>query len=90
MIFSLLVFVSVSRQTVSKLALFEHLAEALAELQVALVLSAIDELFELVGAGLLLRVLLVHGLRLLLVHGLGLVRLGLVRLLVRDVRPGRL
>lgn len=73
--------------TISKLALFEHLTEALAELEVALVLGTVDELFELIGTGLL-RLggrLLVHGLWLLLVHGLSLVRLGLVRLL-KDTR----
>lgn len=68
--------------TVSELALFEHLTEALTEFQVALVLGTFDELFELIGAGLLLLRglllvhglwLLVHGLWLLLVHGLTLV-----------------
>lgn len=56
--------------TVSKLALFKHLTEALAEFVVALVLGTIDELFELIGAGLLLLrgLLLVHGLWLLLVR----------------------
>lgn len=73
--------------TVSELALFEHLTEALAEFEVALVLGTINELFELIGAGLLLLrgLLLVHGLWLLLVHGLSLVWLGLVRLL-KDMR----
>lgn len=63
--------------TVSELALFEHLTEALTEFKVALVLGTIDELFELIGARLLLLRghLLVHGLWLLLVHGLTLVRL---------------
>ncbi|TNN75514.1 hypothetical protein EYF80_014326 [Liparis tanakae] len=65
-----------------------HIAEALAELEVALALGALDELLELVGAALLLLrgLLLVHGLRLLLVHGIWLLlvhglRLLLVRLL---------
>lgn len=66
--------------TIRKLALFEHLAETLAEFQVALVLGAFDKLFELIRAGLLLLggLLLVHGLRLV---WLSLVRLGLVWLL---------
>lgn len=83
-----------SRETICKLALFEHLAEALAQFEVTLGLGALDELFELVGAGLrrLLGLLLVHGLSLvrLSLVWLTLVRLSLVRLLVRDVRPGRL
>lgn len=56
--------------TIRELALFQHLAEALAELVVALALGALDELFELIGAALLLLrgLLLVHGLRLLLVR----------------------
>lgn len=87
-LFTLQGFVSVSRQTISELALFQHLAEALAELIVALVLGTLDELFELIRAGLLLLrglLLHVHGLWLLLVGGLSL-----VRFLVCDIRPGRL
>lgn len=63
--------------TVSELALFEHLTESLTEFQVALALGTFNELFELIGAGLLLLrgLLLVHRLWLLLVHGLSLVRL---------------
>lgn len=53
--------------TISEFALFEHLTEALAEFEVALVLRTIDELFELIRAGLIL----LRGL--LLVRGLGLV-----------------
>lgn len=47
-----------------ELALFQHLAEALAQLEVALVLCALDELPQLVltGAALALLLLLVHGL----------------------------
>ena len=56
--------------TVSKLALFEHLTEALAESQVTLVLCTFNKLFKLIRARLLLLLL-----RLLLVHGLSLVRL---------------
>lgn len=67
--------VSIVRLTVCKLALFEHLAEPLTEFQVTLVLGALDELFELIGAGLLLLW------DLLVVHGLTLVWLGLVWLL---------
>lgn len=67
--------------TVSKLALFEHLTEALTEFQITLVLSAFNELFELIGTGLLLRgLLLVHVLwLLLLVHGLGLALVWLLK-----------
>lgn len=54
--------------TISESALFEHLTEALTEFEVALVLGTLNELFDLIGAGLLL---LLRGL--LLVHGLGLV-----------------
>lgn len=54
--------------TICKLALLEHLTESLTEFQVALALGTFDELFQLVGTGLLL-------LRVLLVHGLSLVRL---------------
>lgn len=54
--------------TVGKLALLQHLAEALTEFQVALALGTIDKLFQFIGTGLLL-------LRALLVHWLGLVRL---------------
>lgn len=66
--------------TIRKLALFEDLAETLAEFQVALVLGAFDKLFKLIRAGLLLLggLLLVHGLSLV---WLSLVRLALVRLL---------
>ena len=73
--------------------MFEHFAESLAEFEVALCLSTLDELLQLVGAGVLLRrVLLVHGL-LLLVHGLLLVRgLTLIGFLqdgfrIRDSQP---
>lgn len=67
--------------TICKLALFKHLAETLAEFQVALVLGALNELLQLIRASLLLGgFLLVHGLRLV---WLSLVRLGLVRLLKR-------
>lgn len=82
--------ISVSRHTIVRLALFEHLAEALAELVVVLVLGTLNELFELIGAGLLLLrgLLLVHGgLWLLLVHGLS--RVLLVLLLICDIRLGR-
>ncbi len=57
--------------TISKPALFEHLTEALTQLQIALVLGTFDELFELIGAGLLL----LRGLLLVHVLWLGLVRL---------------
>lgn len=55
--------------TVCKLALLQHLAKALTESQVALVLGTFNELFEFIGTGLLLL------LRVLLVRWLGLVRL---------------
>lgn len=54
--------------TVSKLALLQHVTEALTESQVVLVLGTFNELFQFVGTGLLL-------LRVLLVRWLGLVRL---------------
>lgn len=67
--------------TICKLALFKHFTEALTEFEVTLGLGTLNELFELIGAGLLLGAfLLVHGLW-LLVDRLSLVWLGLVRLL---------
>lgn len=55
--------------TIERLALLEHLTEALAEFKVTLGLGTLNELLELIGACLLWgRLLLVHGLRLLLVH----------------------
>lgn len=54
--------------TVGKLALLQHLTEALTESQVALALGTLNELFHFIRTGLLL-------LRALLVYWLGLVRL---------------
>lgn len=55
--------------TVGKLALLQHLTEALTEFQVALALGTINKLFHFIRTGLLLL------LRVLLVYWLGLVRL---------------
>lgn len=58
--------------TVREFALFEHLTEPFTQFEVTLCLRTFEELFQLIGAGILLHwLLLIHGL--LLVHGLRLI-----------------
>lgn len=86
------VFLYVSWQSIGEFALFEYFAESLTEFIVALCLSTLDELLQLICTGtlLLLYVLLVHGLLLIhwwlrLIHGLTL-----IGLLISHIRPSSL